>query len=262
MSYNSEEFDMDLELGEDGAIEDSSMEDVEDADDTEEIEVEQQVIDKKAKKKDKKDKKNKSKTDKEQEEPEEIPDKVLYVVTDRLTYGLLDYMRNCGLNVANIYDNIDTVRNMMIMQMQPLRIVVIDSGTGKFITPTIRKDLIDMIGMADEDIDFTIFYTDSIIKSNTIEEVGKDSKNIEWFEYESTSVCVANIMSHKENYIMQGKTAKEIQITAEDILRMKGTETPGYIQEKQGRISLDLNVVADNINNNYEPVMGFEVDLR
>ena len=50
---------------------------------------------------------------------------------------------------------------MMIMQMQPLRIVVIDSGTGKFITPTIRKDLIDMIGMADEDIDFTIFYTDS-----------------------------------------------------------------------------------------------------
>ena len=195
---------------------------------------------------------------------QEQVEKVLYFITDRPTPGLLSYIRDCGLNVDSIHDKIETVRDIMIMQMVPTRIVVIDSGTGKFITPTIRKELIDMIGMADEDTEFTIFYTDSIIKSDTIEEIGKDYKNIEWFRYSGTTHCIATMLSHKEKYRITSSHKKyaESKVSEADILNMMGEPTPGRKEEKPSRIGIDPYTVAKyNEDESYGKIIAFNIKL-
>ena len=172
----------------------------------------------------KKEKVNKSKKVEEQipEEPEVLPERALYILTDNKTDGMLPYMRNCGLNISAIIDNVDALKNLMLMQFNDMRIVIVDTGTGKFITPTIRKSIVDIIGMSDETTKFTVFYTDSLLKSDSSAELGKVAKTIDWIKYKSTAVCVATMLSYKETYIRSSETSQNVMTDPKEILEYKG----------------------------------------
>lgn len=191
-----------------------------------------------------------------------VKDKLLYIVTDRYTPQLLDYARECGLNVTNIYDSIDIIRDIRLMQFEPARIVIIDSGTGKFVTPTIRKDLVDLVGMNDADNCFTVFYTDTLIKSSAQSEVGKDSEFIEWFKYNNTVSCIATVLNHKnENYVFDKDTYGESRLSAENILNSFGKETPGVELETLSKLSISPASIKSNNELDYEKIRGFTIKL-
>ena len=175
-------------------------------------------------------------------------DCILYIVTDRIIHGMVDYMRDCGLNVNNIFDNIETVRNMLLMQFNRCRIVVIDTGSGKFVTPTIRKELIDMIGVNDENLKFTVFYTDSVIKSDAMEALGKAGKSIEWVKYKTTPIVVAAMLSHaEENYIDDSMTRCSGEKTEDDILNSMGLPTYGCELEKMSPPIITASAIHKNV---------------
>ena len=160
-------------------------------------------------------------------EPEEVaeepkPDMILYLIIDKPVHGILKYFRESGLKVSNMFDNIKDAKDAVLMQSEPTRIVVVDTGTGKFTTTTMREELIDMLGISDEQNRTTVFYTDSVLKIDTNRALGRSGKNIDWAVYKSTSIVAAVLLSYNENYIYDMEDSDEIQSADESILDFKG----------------------------------------
>ena len=86
-------------------------------------------------------------------------------------------MRESGLNVSRIFKNIADARDELIMQTEPYRLVVVETGLGRFTSTSQRKEIIDLLGICtDEDSRASVFYTDSVLKIDVIRELGKDTK--------------------------------------------------------------------------------------
>lgn len=155
------------------------------------------------------------------QEPEE--DTILYIVTDRPLPGLLTYFRENGVNVSNIFSTIEDARDVVLIQTRPCRIAIIDTGLGKFTATKVRKNLIDLLGICDEHNRVTVFYSDSVIKMEAIEELGKNRQGIDWFRYPSTVGVVATLLKYRERYIQDyGADKIEQTIQFEDIESLKG----------------------------------------
>lgn len=128
-------------------------------------------------------------------------DKHLFVLTDRKVPNLLSYIRNHGVNVSSIFSNIKDARDHMIYQTESCRLVILETGLGKFTSINARKELVDTLGICDDDIEITVFYTDTAVKSEAIESLEVDYKRIMWIEYKSTADVVARLLKLNENYI-------------------------------------------------------------
>lgn len=158
----------------------------------------------------------------EQPEVEEQQDKILYIVIDKAIPGLINYFRECGVKVSNIFNDIVDAKNTVLMQSEPIRIVVIDTGMGKFTTTAMRAELIDMLGIADENSRTTVFFTDSALKVDTIRTLGKSSKKIDWIQYKSTAVVAGTILSYGENYIYDMEDDLDVVEKDRGALHFKG----------------------------------------
>lgn len=144
---------------------------------------------------------NKDSTIDKVEQPKE--DIRLFILTDRAINFELPYMRECGLNVVEIYHSIDDVLGVMMFEEKSSRVVVIDSGKGKFTSSVGREAVIDMLGSANENFKFTVFYTDSALKEEAKRKLAKQFKQIDWFKYETTPVAIATMLGYnKENFIL------------------------------------------------------------
>ena len=149
---------------------------------------------------------------------------VLYFVVDNKNDNLLKYYRNLGLNVSIIFDDITEARNRILMQREPARIVVIDSGLGIFSSLSKRNELIDMLGISDDRNRISVFYSDSAIKSDALKQLGKSAKSIDWIKYKNTIVVASIILNYKEEYIYQNKENEDNVIVERDILKYKGID--------------------------------------
>lgn len=185
----------------------------------------QEKLNKKAQAKlDKKSKgsKNPKGKDTQAEEEQQTQDMILYIVMDKSIPGLINFFRECGVKVSNIFDDIVDAKNTVLMQSEPIRIVVVDTGLGKFTTTSMRSELIDMLGIADENSKTTVFYTDSALKVDTIRTLGKSGKKIDWIQYKSTAVVAATILSYNENYIYDMEDDLDVIETSKSALNFKG----------------------------------------
>ena len=149
---------------------------------------------------------------------------ILYFVVDNKNDNLLKYYRNLGLNVSIIFDDITEARNRILMQREPARIVVIDSGLGIFSSLSKRNELIDMLGISDDRNRISVFYSDSAIKSDALKQLGKSAKSIDWIKYKNTIVVASIILNYKEEYIYQNKENDDNVIVERDILKYKGID--------------------------------------
>lgn len=148
---------------------------------------------------------------------------ILYLVIDKPVFGILNYFREHGVNVSNMFDDITEAKNMVLMQSEPVRIVVVDTGTGKFATPVVRRELIDMLGVSDESNKITVFYTESALKLDAARSLGNQvSKDIDWILYRSTMIVVATLLSYHENYIDDYPDEPEQLEDAKKLLAFKG----------------------------------------
>ena len=200
------------------------------------------------------------------EEDEKPIDLILYVIADKAQVGMTSYCRNYGANVSKVFTNIAEARDNLLMQIEPFRVIVIDSGTGKFTNMGARKELIDLLGICDVDTRITVFYTDSAIKTDVELADEVEDKEINWYRYRSTPDVVAHILqnSKKENYILD---SSDIDEEDTDITILNVTGLPG----KEGK-KLDLgkpsitpdDVIFNMMNNNSTEglIQGYEIKLR
>lgn len=189
-------------------------------------------------------------------------DMVLYIIADKKENGLTAYFRDCNIRVSSVFDDIIEAKNAVLMQSQPTRIVIIDSGRGKFTLTKVRDEIIDMLGISDEQNKTTVFYTDSVLKVDTLRALGKAGKEIDWIQYKSTPVVAATILSYKENYIYDMEDDIEKFLPEKEVLSLKGLT---YSGEKSPRMEISgftRKAILDNIvNKQGDELQGYEINL-
>lgn len=167
---------------------------------------------------------NKASKSSKEVEPEKPVDLVLYMIIDKPIAGLREYFINYGIKLSRVFSNIAEARDHLLMQVEPTRIIVVDTGSGRFTNMSSRKALVDLLGICDEDTKVSVFYTDNIIKFEVSGAEETEDKQIEWYKYRSTPDMLANLLQHKkkENYIFDSeKSAAEVQVT-KDCLNITG----------------------------------------
>lgn len=172
----------------------------------------------------------------EQESKSKIENLILYIIADKNNPGLLNYFRGYGVHVSRIFTNLAEARDTLLMQVEPIRLIVMDTGTGKFTNMASRKSLIDLMGICDTNTKISVFYTDTVIKNEiqTCDEV--DNKTMEFKKYKSTADVLANILqtAKHENYVYDMEDAEDDTVN-ESILNITG------LQVKCGK-SIDLGL--------------------
>lgn len=190
------------------------------------------------------------------------PDMVLYVIIDKAEYGILNYFRESGLKVSSVFNDIKSAKSAVLMQSEPTRIVVIDTGTGKFTTTTMRSELIDMLGISDEQNKTTVFYSDSVIKIDTSRALGKSSKTIDWIPFKSTTVSVATILQYRENYVYDMEDADEEMEQEDKLLNFKGLNFSGNETPRHDISGFSSDAIMTHLVNSEDGVLpGFEIKL-
>ena len=157
---------------------------------------------------------------------------VLYIVVDKVVFGLINYFRENGVKVSNLFSDVTEAKNMILMQGLPTRIVVIDTGSGRFTSTVMRNEIIDMLGMADEQNKTTVFYSDSVLKMVAARELGKLSKTIDWIQYKSTAIVAATILQYNEKYIYDYEDENDVANDDFELLNYKGLNFAGKIPER------------------------------
>lgn len=189
-------------------------------------------------------------------------ERALYIVTDRKTDKLMKYIDSVGLNVTKVYESITDARNELLLEFDPYRVVVVDTGTGKFTNVSSRKELMDMVGIMDEEARVSIIYTESALKSEAKSILGRRYKEIHWERYKGTPNVVTDIVKLKEIY-KQCKRQEEISVNSEkemSYIGMKqkirqGTEKFNYLNEL---VSVD-ELVENNRKEDIEELPRYKV---
>lgn len=176
---------------------------------------------------------------------------ILYIVADKANVGMASYCRNYGANVSRVFTNIAEARDNLLMQVEPFRVIVIDSGSGRFTNMGARKELIDLLGICDVDTRITVFYTDSAIKTDVELSDEVEDKKINWYKYRSTPDIVAHILqnSEKENYILDANSNDNI-VVDESILNIKGLSVKEGKKIDLGKPSITPDDIIFNMVNN------------
>lgn len=161
----------------------------------------------------------------EQKSKSAVDNLILYIIADKNNPGLLSYFRGYGVHVSKIFTNLAEARDTLLMQVEPIRLIVMDTGTGKFTNMASRKSLIDLMGICDTNTKISVFYTDTVIKNEiqTCDEV--DNKTMVFKKYRSTADVLANILqtAKHENYMYDMEDAEDATVN-ESVLNITGLQ--------------------------------------
>lgn len=187
-------------------------------------------------------------------------DIVLYILTDRNPENLLTYLRKLGIQVSKVFSNIKEAGDQLMFEMNPCRLVVIDTGLGKFTGVASRKEVIDVLSMVDEDHSMTVFYTDKFLKNEVKDSVEVDYKQITWFKYKSTPEVVARLLLSKEKFILSDDIDEEVK-SVDDILSTSGL--PQSVKEPKHSIggpAITIDQVLKNLESpDFEELKAYKV---
>ena len=142
------------------------------------------------------------KQSKKEDVVEEVKDYKLIILTDSKNTGLRSYFRDNGVNVSDVFYEIDKCKDEILFNEGLIKLVIIDVGTGKYKGVGQREKLIDLLGSDDEDIKISIYTSDTRLEEDVDER--KIKRDIHWNKYKSTVDVLDNILSMKgkENYIL------------------------------------------------------------
>lgn len=186
------------------------------------------------------------------EEVNNPKDLILYIIMDRINPSILQYYRECGINVSKIFTNINDAKDTLLMQVEPVKILIIDTGTGRFSAMGSRKELIDLMGICDEDARISVYYTDTVIKSEVEYNESFEEKNIHWHKFKSNTDVVAHLLENigKENYVYDNEDKDKVLDTPENILDFTGFKFAEPKQINIGEPSITANDVIIHMANN------------
>lgn len=139
--------------------------------------------------------------DEEYGSEEESGDPILLTLVDKKLPGLLDYMRDHGLNTSVVTDNPEYIAEIMMAQYGGCDVLIIDTGSGIFATSESRKQILNIVQQSEGNIHQFFFYTDNAIKTDIQDQLGrKNKKQLTWIKYKTTMITVAEMLRHCHTY--------------------------------------------------------------
>lgn len=189
----------------------------------------------------------------------ELKDRVLYIVMDKEIHGVTEYMRGLGLDVYAVHNSIEDVRDPILMATDPSRLAIIETGTGILTSTKSREQLLDIIGMQDEDTEITVFYTDDTIKRDAQRHLGKGTKGVDWVVYKSTLDVVAKLLQYRENYILDDYCQIEEEKSESEIWEYKGLAHE--VRGEDPKVVMDREELRQLVNAELGSIEAFEVNM-
>lgn len=190
----------------------------------------------------------------------------ILLLTDRYHSNLIRYFRGCGINVKKVYTDLKQLRNAMLFAFGTVRVVIVDTGLGKFTNLTARGEINDILGMVEDTCRISFFYTDTISLNEAKESLEFNWKDIDWNKYISTASTVATILktAKKKNeiYILDDTTLEEDELTWDSVMNGKGIE---IFHKKKSKMTFarpvyDIDVIQENLySDNYNRLEEFDV---
>lgn len=185
---------------------------------------------------------------------------VIYILTDRPVANLTHYLRQHGVAVSRVFNNIKEAGDQLMFEMNPCRLVIADTGLGKFTGVSSRKEIIDVLSMVDEDHFMTVFYTDKFLKNEVRDSIEVDYKKITWHKYKSTAELVARLLLSKEKFILSDEADTD-EVDVDDILTSKGlTQLVKESKHSIGTPAITEDQLLKNLENpDYEELKAYKV---
>lgn len=157
---------------------------------------------------------NKKAQEKEkQNETSVIEDKTLILLLDNPKAGIISYLSQLGIEVKSLHTDVETL-NMSLLSYtteDKCRVVVVDSGTGKFTSKEAEYNLYGLIDLLNPSIfSLTVFSTNkSFFKfvKNTVNSINTSSEtalNVDYVQYETIKTLVDTLKSYPERYMEKG----------------------------------------------------------
>lgn len=192
---------------------------------------------------------------------------VLYMITDKVNSSALEYFRENGLNISRIFTNISEAKDTLLMQVNPSKILIVDTGTGRFSAMGARKELMDLMGIVDEDARISFYYTDTVIKSEVEYNDTIETKDIHWHKYRSTidtvAHCLMNIQKGTETYIYDNNDKDDVKDIDDNILDFKGLTTSSEMHSINiGTPSItakDIQIHMSNNEDTSDEIQGYNI---
>ena len=146
---------------------------------------------------------------KEKEVSNEPPlDSTLTILMEAPKNGLVQYLEEQGIKLENVCYKIEDAQYSLIMNSGiHKRLVVIEQGIGIFNDSEARKQLHDLLGLVNNvQLDATLFYSDSSLKSYIQKSFKKDKIDIDYKEFESIGDVIKVLKEYNETYNLGGAT--------------------------------------------------------
>ena len=157
---------------------------------------------------------NKKAQEKEkQNENSVIEDKTLILLLDNPKAGIISYLSQLGIEVKSLHTDVETL-NMSLLSYtteDKCRVVVVDSGTGKFTSKEAEYNLYGLVDLLNPSIfSLTVLSTNkSFFKfvKNTVNSINTSSEtvlNVDYVPYETIKTLVDTLKSYPERYMEKG----------------------------------------------------------
>lgn len=146
----------------------------------------------------------------------------LIMLVERCIPDIKNYFSKFGIEIEQVYTDIEEAKIGMLIQSGKARIIIVDSGLAHFTTTAMRAEVKDLLGLCDGEDKFgTVFYTDTILKSDNTK--GRKSTNaVDWEEYTGTQGIIEKLKKYKETYISSSQNDTSDRVSAQEILSFKG----------------------------------------
>lgn len=156
---------------------------------------------------------NKKAQEKEKQNEIVIEDKTLILLLDNPKAGIISYLSQLGIEVKSLHTDVETL-NMSLLSYtteDKCRVVVVDSGTGKFTSKEAEYNLYGLIDLLNPSIfSLTVLSTNkSFFKlvKNTVNNINTSSEtalNVDYVQYETIKTLVDTLKSYPERYMEKG----------------------------------------------------------
>lgn len=193
-------------------------------------------------------------------------DPILITLIDKKIPGLLEYMRDHGLNTQVVTDNPEYIAEIMMAQYGGCDVLIIDTGMGVFATSEARKQILNIVQQSEGNIHQFFFYTDNAIKTDIQDQLGRrNKKQLTWVKYKTTMLTVAEMLNHCHTYRNDDYEYQEYENLQPDECLAKHITLPtDYQLDKQYSVyGLTPKIIREKVVETDEGLLaGFKPNFR
>lgn len=197
---------------------------------------------------------------------EDEGDPILITLVDKKIPGLLEYMRDHGLNTQVVTDNPEYIAEIMMAQYGGCDVLIIDTGMGVFATSEARKQILNIVQQSEGNIHQFFFYTDNAIKTDIQDQLGRrNKKQLTWVKYKTTMLTVAEMLNHCHTYRNDDYEYQEYENLQPDECLAKHITLPtDYQLDKQYSVyGLTPKIIREKVVETDEGLLaGFKPNFR